>query len=339
MVLWCRPPPRGCLSVSSVPPEEHGIKGPVPRPPGGPLVGPAQPPVHFPHQGEGLPPQRVRDCAPVHIPRPALLRPLCRPPSLLLHLRRRCHAPSPLRRGHPRRLRPRRGGGLLVLVSWGLGGDELAGVRVDVVEVVVVVVVVVVGVVRRHLLDAGGDAPHRLHFRLRGCSALCPPPLAPPSPLGSRAPSLLSLGALALALAPCPWAPFRSRARVAGPASRPPHPGPLALPSPLVQPPAPGCPSRAPDHPSRALAPPRPPARVAGPASRPPRPGPLALPPPLAPSPAPGPPARAPARPSRAPTPPLPPACHAVRRSPPPRRCALPGPLAGRPAAFAVAAA
>ena len=86
-------------------------------------------------------------------------------------------------------------------MSWGLGGDELAGVRVDVVEVVVVVVVVVVGVVRRHLLDAGGDAPHRLHFRLRGCSALCPPPLAPPSPLGSRAPSLLSLGALALALA------------------------------------------------------------------------------------------------------------------------------------------
>ena len=86
-------------------------------------------------------------------------------------------------------------------MSWGLGGDELAGVRVDVVEVVVVVVVVVVGVVCRHLLDAGGDAPHRLHFRLRGCPALCPPPLAPPSPLGSRAPSLLSLGALALALA------------------------------------------------------------------------------------------------------------------------------------------
>ena len=35
---------------------------------------------------------------------------------------------------------------------------------------------------------------------------------------------------------PCPWAPFRSRAHVAGPASRPPHPGPLALPSPLAQP-------------------------------------------------------------------------------------------------------
>ena len=93
------------------------------------------------------------------------------------------------------------GGGSLVLVSWGLGGDELAGVRVDVVEVVVVVVVVVVGVVRRHLLDAGGGAPHRLHVRLRGRSTLCPPPFAPPSSLGSNAPSLLSLGALALALA------------------------------------------------------------------------------------------------------------------------------------------
>ena len=38
MVLWGCPPPRGYLSVSSVPPEEHGIEGPVPRPPGGPLV-------------------------------------------------------------------------------------------------------------------------------------------------------------------------------------------------------------------------------------------------------------------------------------------------------------
>ena len=65
--------------------------------------------------------------------------------------------------------------------SWGLGGDELAGVGVDVVEVVVVVVVVV-GVVRRHLLDAGGDTPHRLHVRLRGRPAPCPPPFDPPSP-------------------------------------------------------------------------------------------------------------------------------------------------------------
>ena len=205
MVLWGCPPPRGQLSVSSVPPEEHGIEGPVPRPPGGPLVGPAQPPVLLPHQGKGLLPQRVRDRAPVPLPWPALLRPPCRPPSLPLRLRRRCRAPSPLRRGHPRRLRPRRGGGVMVLVSQGLGGDELAGIRVHVVEVVVVVVVVVVGMVCRHLLDAEGDAPHRLHVRLRGCPALCPPPFAPSSPLGSNAPSRLSLGArraLALALGP-----------------------------------------------------------------------------------------------------------------------------------------
>ena len=65
--------------------------------------------------------------------------------------------------------------------------------------------VVVVGVVCRHLLDPGGDAPHRLHVRLRGRPALCPPPFAPSSPLGSIAPSRLSLGArgaLALALGP-----------------------------------------------------------------------------------------------------------------------------------------
>ena len=73
-----------------------------------------------------------------------------------------------------------------MLGLWGLGGDELAGVRVDVVEVVVVVVVVV-GVVRWHLLDAGGDAPHRLHVRLRGRPAPRPPPFGPPSPPGSHA--------------------------------------------------------------------------------------------------------------------------------------------------------
>ena len=78
------------------------------------------------------------------------------------------------------------GGGWLVLGSRGLGGDEVSGVRVNVVEVGVVVVVVV-GVVRRHLLDAGGDAPHRLHIQLRGCPAPRSPPFAPPSPRGSRA--------------------------------------------------------------------------------------------------------------------------------------------------------
>ena len=89
-------------------------------------------------------------------------------------------------------------GGWLVLGSSGLGGDEVSGVGVDIAEVGVVVVMVV-GVVRRHLLDAGGDAPHRL----QGRPAPSPPPLAPPSPHGSNAPSCLSLrahGALALAL-------------------------------------------------------------------------------------------------------------------------------------------
>ena len=223
MVLWGCPPPQGYLSVSSVSPEEHGIAGPVPRPPGGPLVGLAPPLVHLPHQGEGLLPPRVRDRAPVPVPWPAPLCPPCRPPS------------PPLRRGHPRRLRPRRGGGWLVPGSWGLGGDEIAGVRVDVVEVVVVVVVVVVGVVCRHLLDAGGDAPHQLHVRLWGRPALCPPPFVLSSPLGSHAPSRLSLGArgaLALALGPLS-SPL--------PVSRVPPPVPHALARPLTHLPSP-CP-------------------------------------------------------------------------------------------------
>ena len=236
MVLWGCPSPRGYLWVSSVSPEEHGIEGPVPQPPGGPLVGPAQPPVHLPHQGEGLFPQRVRDRAPVPVPWPGLLCPPRRLPSLPLCLRRRCCAPPPLRRGHPRRLRPRLGGGWLVPGSWGLGGDELAGVRVDVVEVVVVVVVVVVvGVVRRHLLDAGGDAPHRPHVRLRGRPAPRPPPFVPPSSLGSPAPSRLSLGArgaLALALGPLS-SPL--------PVPRVPPPFPHALARPLTNRPSP-CP-------------------------------------------------------------------------------------------------
>ena len=98
---------------------------------------------------------------------------------------------------------------------WGLRGDDVASVGVDVVEVVVVVVVVV-GVQRRHLLDAGGDAPHWLHVRLRGRPApppLCltrPPPWAPmPRPACPLGPS----GAPALALGPpsgplpVPWVP------------------------------------------------------------------------------------------------------------------------------------
>ena len=98
-----------------------------------------------------------------------------------------------------------------------------------------VVVVVVVGVVPRHLLDAGGDAPHRLHVRLRGHPAPRPPPFGPPPPPGSHAPSCLSLGArgaLALALgplsSPCPCR-----------GSRPPSPTPWPARSPTAPRPAP----------------------------------------------------------------------------------------------------
>ena len=130
----------------------------------------------------------------------------------------------------------------------GPGGDEVSGVGVDVVEVGVVVVVVV-GVVRRHFLDAKEDAPHRLHVRLRGRPALCPPLFAPSSPHGSHAPSCLSPGAhgaLALALGSLPgphasvplsvpWVPLpvtRALACTAG--ARPlsvPVPMPLAAPT------------------------------------------------------------------------------------------------------------
>ena len=234
MVLWGCPPPRGYLSVSSVPPEEHGIKRPVPHPPGGPLVGPAQPPVHLPNEGEGLLPQRVRDRAPVPVPGPGSLCPprwLC---PLPLCLRRRCRAPPPPRRGHPRRLRSRCGGGWLVLGSWGLGGDEIAGVRVNVVEVVVVVVVVV-GVVCRHLLDAGGDAPHRLHVRLRGRPAPRPPLFRPPSPRAPMPRPACPSGPAAPL--PLPLGPFPAPCPCRG--SRPLSPTPWPARSPTVPRPAP----------------------------------------------------------------------------------------------------
>ena len=257
MVLWGCPPPRGYLSVSSVSPEEHGIKGPVPQPPGGPLVGPAQPPVHLPHQEEGLLPQRVRDRAPVPVPGPGPLCPSRRLPLLPLCLRCRCRALPPLRRGHLRRLRSRRGGGWLVLGSWGLGGDELAGARVDVVEVVVMVVVVV-GVVRRHLLDAGGDAPHGLHVRLQGRPAPRPPPFGPPSPRAPMPRPACPFGPAAPL--PLPLGPFPAPCPCCG--SRPPSPTPWLARSPTAPrpAPAPGLPARSPARPSRALVPSRPPA-------------------------------------------------------------------------------
>ena len=140
------------------------------------------------------------------------------------------------------------GGGWLVPGSRELGGDEFSGVGVDVVEVGVVGEVVV-GVVRRHQLDAGGDAPHRLHVRLRRRPAPRPPLFDPPSPQGSHAPSCLSLGArgaLALALVPpsgphapvplpVPWVPppvTHPLAHSAGAGARPvPVPLPLAAPA------------------------------------------------------------------------------------------------------------
>ena len=78
--------------------------------------------------------------------------------------------------GHPRRLRSRRGGGWLVPGSWGLGGDELAGVGVDVVQVPPVVLVVV-GVVRRHLLDAGGGCTSPAARPAAGAPRPSPPSL------------------------------------------------------------------------------------------------------------------------------------------------------------------
>ena len=76
--------------------------------------------------------------------------------------------------------------------------------------------VVVVGVVRRHLLDARGDAPHRLDVRLRGCPAPGLSPYALPNPPGPRTPPCLSSGAY-VALASVPL-------------GSPPGPKPLALP-------------------------------------------------------------------------------------------------------------
>ena len=133
-------------------------------------------------------------------------------------------------------------------MSWGLGGDEFSGVGVDVVEVAVVVVVAV-GVVRRHLLDAGGDAPQGLHVWLRGRPAPRPPPFVLPSPPGSHAPPCLSRGAhgaLALALGSLsgphasvplsvPWVPLpvtRVLTCTAGAGALPvPVPMPLAAPT------------------------------------------------------------------------------------------------------------
>ena len=119
-------------------------------------------------------------------------------------------------------------------MSWGLGGDELAGVRVDVVEVVVVVVVVVGGCGVPASVGCRGGCTSPAARPAAGAPRPLPPPFVPSSPLGSLAPSRLSLGArgaLALALGPLS-SPL--------PVSRVPPPVPHALARPLSHLPPPG---------------------------------------------------------------------------------------------------
>ena len=68
--------------------------------------------------------------------------------------------------------------------------------------------VMAVGVARRYLLDAGGDAPHRLYARLRGCPAPRPPALVPPSPPRLPCPALSVPGG---PRPPCPGPGVSSR--------------------------------------------------------------------------------------------------------------------------------
>ena len=83
-------------------------------------------------------------------------------------------------------------GGRLVGGPGGFGGDQVSHVGVHIGHGLVVVV----SVVRRHLLDTGGDAPYHLDVRLRGRPAPLPLPCAPPFPPPPRALSCLPPGAL-----------------------------------------------------------------------------------------------------------------------------------------------
>ena len=97
-LLWssgAAQPPRGTSRFPPTIPEEHGIEKPVPHLPGGPRAGPAQPPVHFHHQGEDLTPQGVPDPAPVQISGPGPLCPARRLPLRPLRLRRQRRTPPP----------------------------------------------------------------------------------------------------------------------------------------------------------------------------------------------------------------------------------------------------
>ena len=211
VVILGHPPPRGHLPVPPSLRRSTASKGRFLIP----LLVPEEAQPSHPYtsitRGRASPPRgsQIASQSRAQSPR-APSSPACRLRLRLLRLRRRRRAMPSRRRGsgHPRRLCPRlwcRGGraarGAAVRVGirmiWGLGGlrkHEVPRVGVDVVEVGVVVVVVV-GVVRRHLLDAGRDAPHRLDVWLRGPPAPRPSLYALPVPPGPHAPPCLSLGA------------------------------------------------------------------------------------------------------------------------------------------------
>ena len=102
--------------------------------------------------------------------------------------------------------RPRGGAVFQISADFTMGGDEVPDVGVHVVDELLVDV----GVVRRHPADTGGDAPHRLDVRLRGCPAPLHLSCALPFPPHPRASSYLPLGVrvtdarLALGPPPCP---------------------------------------------------------------------------------------------------------------------------------------
>ena len=216
VVLPGHPPPRGYFPVPPVPQKEHGIEEPVQQPPGGRRGGQLQPPTHLQHQGEGLVlrgsrtalqswPKSLRAWAGGGDPtapragsargsRPTGAAAICAG-----------SAPGPraagaaaVRAGSARRSRTagvescgaapcRRGSGWRGGGGGGLGGDQGPRIEVD----VVVELVLVVGVVRRHLLDARGDALHRLDLQLRGLPDPLSPPSALPLPYLTWAPSSL----------------------------------------------------------------------------------------------------------------------------------------------------
>ena len=167
-------------SATHTPPSPGG----GPRPPGGR----GSPPSPGPHRpGPPLPPVPALPAAPtppapmpLRTPAPPGQRPSVPVPPV-----------APVPRGRGSAGVAVRVGGRLVGGPGGLGGDQVPHVGVDVLDGLVVVV----GVVRRHLVDTRGDAPHRLDVRLRGRPAPLPSSCALPFPPRPRAPSCLPPGA------------------------------------------------------------------------------------------------------------------------------------------------